>query len=280
LSSYADAIAVAGARGYLGLHRPDGELIADVVTLEGRDIHRIVWTPDRTQLYVSSTATGSSDGCSKTVAIDLATKEVAALGNWSDVAFSSDGKKLAAFVEGDDCGVGSLLIRVVATRAETTVKSGERAEWDGLGSLNWVPGSDSVVFVQHGLGDSSAVRLLDPAKHDALDEAATLDPVTEGGGELVTSVTYAGNRMLIGTQCCLGATEYVRILERNRSTGRVTQLLRNDGNTLGIGSLEASPDGDQVIFSSFGDNASVWLWDMSGSSAPRTIVEGTAAAGW
>ncbi|HZG93568.1 MAG TPA: hypothetical protein VEZ46_02545 [Mycobacteriales bacterium] len=277
---YASAIAVARPGGKVELVSADGRTIQEVVTLEGREIHGIEWSPDRTQLYVSSLQARSEDFCPQTVLVDLSDRKVEQLGRWGEVAFSSDGKTLAAFVTSEGCQIASLLVRELGTGAETVIQAGDNAEWDSLSSLAWVPGVNRLVFVQHGLGDSSVIRLLDLAKPTPLADAAPLGPQGLGAGELVSSVTYSGGRLLAGTRCCLGPTEYMRIIERGSSSGDATELYRNDGDEFVASNLDTSPDGKRVVFTSFGDGSAAWIWTVDGSDAPRKLVNGAVAAAW
>jgi hypothetical protein len=256
-----------------------GEALSTVVSLPGRTIQHIAWTPDHRQLYVASFPAGPNTlGCGQeAVAVDVATHASTFLGSWTDFAFSSDGAKVAAFFAGS-CGpaakaMSSLLVRDLATGKVKVYDPGLRAEWDGVGSLTWVDDSH-VAFVQYGPGDGSSVRSLNLAKANTINEA-TYPPLKLTAGEMATRIVQLPHRLVIAVQCCLNTSEYTRFVIPDAVTGETADVVNIPG--LSVNDLQAAVDGSRILVSPNGKGSTFSL-DLTGKSSD--IMQGVTDAAW
>jgi WD40 repeat protein len=277
-ASYAEAIAVARPGGVLDVVSPSGTLLRRIATFKGGHIGQLEWSPDRTELYVSTTPTTRDDeGCTppEAVAINVTTGASRQLGPWTDFAFSSDGSKLAA-VEQRQCGSPTLLVRNLATGEQQRIAAATDEGADAsYGSLSWVPGVDRVVLVQYGPGDSTDLLLVDLSTAASINEGTRLDVGDGGAGETVTAATYVGSRLIVALTCCVNTTERLRLVERIGATGDLRELLVLPEQS--AYHLHASPDGTRVAYSEFADG---WLriWDFV--SGPARVEDHVAAIAW
>lgn len=285
-SAYADAIAISRSGGVVDLISPSGTLRSRIATLEDRSVFRLEWSPDRSEVYVSSHAASSEGLCdpSTAIAIDVRSKKTRQLGAWSDFAFSSDGSQLAA-IDRVDCGPQTLLIRNVASGKERRLPAARGDDASAsFSSLAWVPGVDRVVLVQHGPGDSADLWLVDLSTATAINDGTRLEVGDAEESETVAGATYAGNRLIVALVCCLNTTERLQFVERIGTTGEVRELLSLPDRS--SYELDASPDGKRLVYSSSVKGPDpweplhdgVWVWDFAGD--PTKVADHADAVAW
>lgn len=274
-AGYADAIAVARA-GIVEVITPSGTSLGWFPIPKGSQVGRLEWSPDRTEVYVSTTSQEGDCDAPQAIAVNVTSRKTRALGAWSDFAFSSDGSQLAA-IETPVCGgASSLLVRNLVTGDERRLgaATGDSAA-AGFGSLAWVPGVDRVVLVQHGIGDSTFLWLVDLAKAKSINDGTLLDLADGERGETVAAATYAGNRLIVALVCCLNETDRLRLVERIGATGEVRGLLSVPNQW--AYQLDASPDGKRLAYAPYGAGP-LWVWDFAGD--PKKIADDVAAIAW
>ncbi|MCU1676114.1 MAG: hypothetical protein JWM93_872 [Frankiales bacterium] len=250
------AIAVAMHDGRINLVSADGSSTETLVTQQDRYVTSLAWGPGRRELYVSSVV---ANGCSaQTLAIDVTTKVQRVVGSWSEVAFTTDGKRLAAVVStptvagssSPDCGT-SLVVQNVAEPLQPRsldIGAGDSAGQGpliSLVSLVWVPGANRLMYFDTDLGGNNpTVRVLDLDSATSLADARTLRTSLDAS-HVIHSMRFVGSRLLVSTRCCAQGLESASVVELDTRTGDVTELWRVDGDT---NWHSLSPDGQRLLF--------------------------------
>jgi hypothetical protein len=237
--------------GRINLVSLDGSSTETLVTQQDRYVTALVWGPRRRELYVSSVV---SNGCSaQTVAIDVATRAQRDVGSWTYVAFSSDGKRLAALTSTPTAGSDpstpdcrrTLVVRNVADPVAPRTFDVRTGILEGPLSLTWVPGANRLMYFETDIGGHNpTVRVLDLDTATSLDDARTLRTQLDAN-HFINSMRFVGSQLLVSTRCCSQSLQYASVVELDTRTGGVTERWTVDGDT---DWHSLSPDGQRLLF--------------------------------